>query len=361
MKQVSTRQFYYFLVLATVALKFLFLPTIIASECGSNGFIAIFLTLALDVGMLSIYLYIQNKVPDMNFLQILDKLFGKIISRIILILFFFLFIIKGFSIFQSLYVFLLDTLYQELNWLTYTIPMLFVIAFVCSRKLNVIARMIEASFFIIAFCLLASFFIGSLKADISNLLPIMENGFVDIQGMYKYLLWFGDYIVLIMLFGDVKREKRFYLKVYLWEIGAVLFVTAFYVVFYCLYGNGAVVHNNAVSDVIQVLPLSADIGRLDWVIVLVWIYAIFVALILLIYLSSQCFDWVIASPSKWIGISVSIALLIASILIFNYDIAKIIVFDAQYAKYLAIATQYVVPIFMLIFSFRLNKKGDKKL
>ena len=359
MKSVTSRQVYCIIMLSVICLKFLFLPSLVSYSCGNNGYLAMFFSFLFNSMVLIIFAYLSKVYPDYNFKELLQKLFGKIIANVLLLMYFALFIISSASLFQSIYIFLLENLYEEFSIILFAISMAIGLFFVCIKSVGVFARYLEGIFILVVFSIFLSMLFAISNVDFSNLLPILDNGVGDLLNINRYAIWFGDYLIMIVLFGNFKKTKNFYRNLFI-SVGIVIFViTIFYAMYYCLYGNASIIHKNAIEDMVDSLPLSSDFGRMSWVIVLMWSFALFAELSLLLYIAVTCFDFIFPSKNKYVASSVSIILLILSIVVFNFNLSTLIDFDIYYVRYLSIFLQFVVPIVMLIASCFARKKEAK--
>lgn len=357
MKQVSTRQLCMVLVVSAFSLKLLFLPALLTELCGNVAYLVLFLTMGLDLGILTIFLYIQKLEPDKSIKDIMKILFGGVISKIIFFLYFMLFTIKSVSLFQSLYIYLTDTLYRELDVFLYAIVFLLTLFYILTRRLKVKSRFVESAFWLITTGLMTTFVIGGIKADFTNILLPFEMPGVSFWSGYKVLMWFGDYLIFMFLMGEIRIDKKYLLKIYLALIANIVLVAGAYIIFYCLYGNVAISYTNTVTDVIQVLPPSADVGRIGWLVVLIWTYGLFIEFLLLLHCGAASIEAVITTPNSLAGNIIMLLLCFGSIFVFKFDITVIIRLITEYGSYFAIVMQYFVPLLMLIMSFRL-KRGE---
>ena len=102
-KLVSTRQLIFILIISLMALKFLYLPSLLAKEFANTSFIFVFIMLVLDFLVFLILLYLYNKNPNLSFFDLLKKIFGSVIARVIMFLLFIFFFLKCWGIFQKKY------------------------------------------------------------------------------------------------------------------------------------------------------------------------------------------------------------------------------------------------------------------
>ena len=84
MKRVSSRQLRFVLMLSVITLKLLFLPSLLYQDCKNSAWIASLIFFAIEILFLFIFLSISIKFPDMTFQDMLERMFGKVISKVFL-------------------------------------------------------------------------------------------------------------------------------------------------------------------------------------------------------------------------------------------------------------------------------------
>lgn len=360
-KSVSTRQLLLILIVSMVTLKVLYLPSLLAKDMGRDAYLFVFFMLTLDFLVLAILLFLIKKFPDTTLKQMLQNIFGRFFYKVIFFLLFLFFLLKCWGIFEGTFSYLNENLYTSLKWTTFSIPILISVYFVVNTGKRPIARITEIFAPIIIFGLILSFLIGVFRADFSNILPFLDGGVSKIFSQtFRYSFWFGDYIVLLIFFGDVKIDKHFKAKTLLPIAFFIILITAFFVVSYCLFGYNSVCHTNSISDTLQVLPSTSDIGSLDWVLILIWDISLVLNLIINATAAVFCLkNTVKVFSQKTSSIIVVVSILVMS-LIASFDVFSSIQFVRNIAGYFCFAVQYALPVLIFIFSFK-NKNMNKNM
>lgn len=356
-KLVSIRQLTFILILSMVTLKVLVLPSLLSKDIGRDSYVYILLFLLFDFIVLLLFMFIFNKYPELSFYEILQKIFGSVIAKIVMFFFFVFFFIKCWGVFQTNYNYLNENLYTSLNWLTFSLPILFGVLYMARFGVNAAARLVEVCFPIIVAGFLLSLMVGLYRADFSNLLPFMENGFFSkLPNMFRYSFWFGDYIIFIVFFGNIKQEKKQNLKVLLSVFISIFIVVFFMSIVYAVFDYNASTHSNAISDMLQIIPTASDIGNFDWILILIWDIALFLYFTFnalgAFYSFRQTFF------KKWQNLTISaIMLLVLVVNVFtNFDIHNGVIFVQNYVWYFCLVVQYALPILIFLFSFKLKRR-----
>ena len=357
MKRVSSRQLRFVLLLSVVTLKLLFLPSLLYQQCKNSAWVAALCFFTIEIIFLSSFLTISIKNPDMTFYNMLDKMFGKVIAKIFVFIYFVYFLFKAYLTFHGNFIFLSKNFYDNLEWYIYAIPLLFVAGYVAYSGIKSVVRMAEIFFPIIIFSAVIAVLWGLFDVDLTNTLPIFDGGFAEtILPINKYVMWFGDSIVFLIFMGNVQYEKKSRLKIILSVLGVCLFVSFFILLFISMFGNNAVNHKNAISDVVQILPTNSDLGGFGWILTLIWDMALFVYFSILIFATNDLFRNVFYKKYSWITIVIISCLVLGLTMLIGFDVQKMIDFVTTFCVYPALIIQYVIPTIFLIFLFRLKER-----
>ena len=357
MKRVSSRQLRFVLMLSVITLKLLFLPSLLYQDCKNSAWIASLIFFAIEILFLFIFLSISIKFPDMTFQYMLERMFGKVISKVFLFLYIIFFLFKAYLTFHGNFIFLSKNFYDNLNWFIYAIPLLYVAGYVVFSGVKSVVRMAEIFFPIAIFAAAIAIILGLFDVDLTNALPIFDGGVVEnLLPVYKYGLWFGDSIVFLIFMGNVKYEKYERLKVILYVMGICLFVALFIFLFVSMFSNNAVNHKNAISDIVQILPSNSDLGGFGWVLILIWDMALFVYFSILLYAANDLLRSVFYKKFTWVTILIVCGLVLGLNLIVGLDVQKMISFATEIAVFPVLIMQYVVPTLFLVFLFRLKER-----
>lgn len=354
---ISSRQIIFTLIISLFALKVLLLPNLMARDMGRDIYIFTLFLCILDFLVLLMLLYLMNKYDGMTFFEIVSHFFGGHVARIIMLLFMLFFFAKACGAFQSAYVYLNENLYTTYTWLTYSLPILLVLILCVQNGLVSFARTIEVCFPLIVLGFLMASFVGVIRADITNLLPVLEDAGGKFLSITKFAFWFGDYLVLIPFFGRIEKNNEFSKKVTLSLLLSIALLVLFYVIVYCRYSYNIISHTNAISDILQVQPSSSDIGNFDWVLILIWDICLFLYLGINFVSASHCFKETFY-PLKQIYVSLILCVAVLLVNFFlQFNIYSFVILAQDSLLYYSIAVQYCLPL--VIFLVSLCKKRRK--
>ena len=361
-KMVQTRQVIFILILSLMTLKVLYLPSLLARDIGRDLYIYIFMMMVFDFVILLVFLFIESRHPDLTFYEILQKEFGSVIAKIIMLLFFVFFLMKCWGAFQTNYSFLNENLYTTtLDWLNFGLPIIIVAFYVARFGVNTIARVIEISMPIIIMGLLVSLFVGFFRVDFSSLLPFLEKGFFQgVPKIINYDFWFGDYLIYIVFIGNSKKQEKDNFKISLWIFVAIIVLCLFVATFYAVYDYNTVCHSNAISDMLQILPSTSDLGNFDWILILVWDTALFLYFSLSVLGALYCLKQIFNTNKEGVLIVVILSVVLFASILINFDVFGAIKIAKEYLKYFCIGVQYVLPLLIFGFSFLIKRRRDDK-
>ncbi len=359
--QVTTRQTCLILIIVAITAKLLFLPSLLVQEVGRDAYLFVLLTMLAKISILFIFVYLTYKFPQDNFKQLLTRLFGKVFSRVVMFLYFAYFVIQTGVVFQSAYVYLFENLYSDLAWYIYVFPLVLTMVYVCIKGLRPIARLVEIFCPVIIVGVMLSFFLGGVNADFTNALPFMENNFfVNLGGVSKYALWFSDYLIYMVLFGNIKITKQYGKKILYTALFCAVLVSVCILIFYCLFDYSAIFHKNAITDVMQVVPRNSDIGSLDWVVTLIWDASMVIYMCIMFFASVKTCQSTFSIKKDWINILIVIVLLGAIVLVSKFDVARIIRDVSGMFRYFYYVVSWVIPIVMFIIALCKSKEAVRE-
>lgn len=353
--KVSTRQEYLVLVLATITFKIMVLPSLLMREAGRDGYFTVILGMILEIAMLAIFLFLSNRNPSLTFKEILQKIFGTVIQKIILLLYALYFFSKTIAVFISFYVYLNENLYSNLPWYVYAIPTIFVLFYVVRCGIKNITRLGEFFAPLIIISAIVCLFMGAISCDFTNALPLFEKGIGStFSPLFNLSVWFGNFLVYIILFGNFKESKNHNKKILIWSAAAAVFVSIFYLIYNCIHGVNGAIYNNSLSDISSILSHNGEAGGVIWIIIMIWCLAIFLFMCISSFCASFCLKEAITNKRGWIiDLILTLGVLGCSYLL-NFNVSQVAKIFIAYGKYLSLTVQYAIPLLLLIFSYRLK-------
>lgn len=358
MKRIDTKAIISVLLLNFTALKMMQLPSMCTSNIGGSSFVYILIMFLLEIGVVAMLLYMAKRT-NKPFFETIQDVFGKVIGKIIVAIYFLYFLINTFAVIESLFLYLSEHLYSRYMWIQYIVPLFLMILFVSSTKLEGITRVVQ---FLVPFCVICIFlsvFLGAINCDFTNCLPLFDKGIEKGLNILNYSYWFGDGLIMMLFFGRIEQKKSTkYIMITIFITAIV--VTFFYLIFYCIYETDTVNNQEAITDILKVLPQNSDVGNVNWVITVLWHAVLLTYICLYAFVTRVFFEGLTTISSPKISLPIILVIVLAGLLIINFDMVKLLTFLVIYTKYFAIACQYVLPCIMCVaFAIKNRRKNEK--
>ena len=198
-------------------------------------------------------------------------------------------------------------------------------AFVCGyfsiKGIKTISRTIEIFyiFVLIGIVLCALTSIDGINFD--HILPMFENGLFDMcSGFLAQAFYRGNGLILLLFMGKIKFSNHFVLKFMTAKILATILLLAITLLFYLVYGPSAKYVEFALADLPQYNPFVSDLGRLNWLCVVVCVIALILTTSVMLFSLSLIIRWVFELKRSLIATSISVGLIVLMAAINDFSI-----------------------------------------
>lgn len=321
--QLKTRQICLFIIAFLPITKLFMMPSIATKFANEDMWISVFINLLLDFTTIFI-LTITCRNFSANFFEILENTFGKIGSKIILCLYFFVFFIKAILPLEEQRDYIEYTLYTLMPTIMYFLPFFILAFYLCTKKLRVIGRISDVMWIItiIGFTILIVLSFGN--ADFAALLPFGANGLSGItKGAYKTFLWFGDSIYFIFFIGNYKYSKGDYKKIFLAFLTHTFMVLLFSIIFYTIFTSIAFRQRFALTEISKYTTVINNIGRFDFLGIMMILLSNLFALSFPLYFCCLILNRIFEFKQKWISPTITVGLHLSFMFFFAQHYATI--------------------------------------
>lgn len=309
MRAISTTQFIVLSVFLTISTKVLTIHPLVYEYAGKDSILSVTLGMLLDLLLLFIVIIIMQKNKDITFFELLKKCFGQVVARILLVFLFVFILLKATFLYQETHSFFMQFLYDEIPLLLYIIPLFFITGYLAVKGIHTIVRSMEifALFILIGIVICGTSALNGINFD--HILPFFENGVTPMfEGLQAQTFYRGNAIILLCFMGKIDFKKHFKTKFMLFNIVLSLLIVVVSLVFYTVYGPSARYVEFTLADLPQYDPFVSDLGRLNWLSVVVCTMALF--------LTSATFLYCLALIGRWFfGIRRSLPIVAPSMLI----------------------------------------------
>ena len=289
--KVTVGQFSLLLLLVISGSKFLSLPSKLAGAVGHDSWLVLVVAFLWD-GICLAFLAWTLKLNRQNKLS-LDKILrmtlSPIVEKLMLIVFFALFVTRSIVLLNSCYRMFAVTFDVSTNWIMFVIPIVAVAYFAIARGFNSIGRMGQLMCVLIVLCIVALLSFTLKQIDFGGIFPIGEAGFDNIiKTAFTHSYWFSDYIFIYFVMENVHVKKRVFVPIFTsFAIGVVLTV-AMNIIFVALFGSIAPEIKLAMSKISVFSVAETTNGRWDWLTLSVWIMSVLIKIVIFIYCAYKC-------------------------------------------------------------------------
>ncbi len=360
-KTISSNQASLMLIIFIIALKLSVLPALMSEFAGTSSYVACLISLAIDFGSTALVILIISKIPNFSFFELLSKAFGKVVAIVAYIFLFCYFFIKLTIGLTEIHDYYTSSLFEDLNPYFALITLFFLLLYMFIKNFRTLGRLLEVFFWPMAIGIAFTLIFPFSDIEISNLLPLFEDGGYPIfKCVYRTSLAFGDFMLLLVLMGKISFKKGSTKKLLLYALNAMLFIFNFYVVFVGAFGKTTINQTLALGELPLHSPQPTAINRLEWLTVIIWTAIMFINIGILGKCCSDCFKHIFGISDNIIP-AIVISILEIVIQIFTMFRVNIIArLGTTNAISIITSVFYVLILGLLVFAYlklsgRLNK------
>lgn len=369
-KTISARQLSLLGFVSTFALKLTILPSLLYGEIGVDALLLVCFSLAFDFIEFFVIYYLLKRNENISFATFLEKTFGKVFGKVILLCFFAYFFFKFLILAIAGFDYARFAIFKNAPLFLFLFIILAISSSLVLFKSKAIGRTAEFFYPIIAFFFILFFFVAILTASLQDLRPLLTSGAGAFFSTYfKFLVVGGNYIFMLFFMGKIKFGEK-PLKTL---VPHLLFGVGVVIIFFCLYYSifrfTAVAHRNAISELIQFVPLPSILGDFNW-------FAVSLMLLLFclqggIYMFCGCYsltkimsfrkqekDWLVE-----LSVFLFNALVVGIVYGFftSFQKLKLVVVDSLYVPILSAVIMAMPFLFFIIELAKKEEKTPKKL
>lgn len=371
-KAVSIRQLAIICFIATFAQKITLLPSLMFKDVGINSLFVIILYAFVDLFLFIIIFALLKKNKDISLYEFLNKLVGKFFCKVIFFMIFALFFCKMLLLMSGGYLYAREVIFQEAPYMLYLFILLVSSAGMYLFGLKSFARTIEFFYPFILFLFIVFLTIPFLTVKMHDLRPLFDLSTSKFFGTFlQYLSLFGDYIFLLLFMGKVKfnskkpdNKKSDFKYALIRVILSFVILILFYFIFNSMFKYTGYLHSNAITELLQFIPVPSLLGNLDWVTVSFMMLIFLLHGAIFTFAMGYSLTGVVKykkyneeKNNKWILVVSYVLLLIFTYLVF-VPFETLVAFTKNYLGYFAIIV-FMVPVIILILDLCKNRKEKK--
>ena len=363
MKELTTRQARILLMYSVFISKVVILPSLLTNGVDRNCWIVMLILFCVDFIFIYLLLKINKKDINTTLKEKMQKIFGKAFTSAFYILIGIILLIKLTVSLHEIFVFFYDVLYVNLAWITVLIPMFIYICYIAKRRLRNLGRSLEIYGFLILVCVFIAIFDGLKSMQFTRLLPLFTGNTINILNVsFNYTLWFGDFLYLFFILGNVRAEKDFDKKmIKTWLIGVGISLVVL-IAFYGDFGNVAPLKRVAIIDMTQHTPRLNSSSSFVWLATFLWAIGGIFEIGFLSFLTSESFALSLnLKDNKKLYVIIGMLVLVLFILVLtSFRLIQLLNFITLYFKYYIFAVQYVFVLVVSLIMFFSMKQRRKR-
>lgn len=347
--RVSIDQLALILLLVITGGKFLSLPSLLARDLGHDSWLSMCFSFTWDaVGIVFLLWAVKlNGKAGLDISAILNNSVSKPIAKVILAVFFVIFVVRADILLISCYRMFSETFDVSTNWVVYVVPIALLGFFVIEKGFNSIARTSQLLFGLIIISVVTLLASPLTEVEFGNLLPIAEAGWDKVLSVsFKRSFWFSDYIFIFFVMDGVKVKKRVFSPILLsFVIGAALSVLL-NAVFVALFGVFAPSFDMAMSKIGVFSVASTANGRWDWLTLSIWLVSVIIKIVVFIFCAYKCLEKIAGknfAHVNWLSAVIIVAALLLPMFVSAEQLLNTVV---AYGLIPFAAVQYVLPVLM---------------
>ena len=362
MKEISSHQFILLSVFLLLSTKILTFQPIVYEFSGKDSFWSILFGALFDILILLFVVFLLKKHQDITFFELLKKNFGNIVAKIILAIMFVFILFKVVYLAEETFSFFVKFLYEDLNVWIYIIPMAFVCGYFSIKGITTISRTIEVFYIFVLIGIILCALTSVEGINFNHIMPFFENGFSKtFDGLLSQIFYRGNGLILLLFMGKIKFSNHFVLKFMSAKVFATILLLFITLLFYLVYGPSTKYVEFALADLPQYNPFVSDLGRLNWLSVVVCVIALILTTSVMLYSLSLIMRWVFELKRSIIPTTISIILIVLIALLNDFSIILMeqkIVGSWRYVVGISLVIILVLTI-LLLFSRRKNEQSNK--
>ncbi|RQD76840.1 MAG: spore gernimation protein [Candidatus Syntrophonatronum acetioxidans] len=359
-EKISTRQATLLMATTILATAILFLPAITTEQAREDAWISTLIALVNGLLISLLVITLMKRFPRQTIIQYSEVILGKVLGKVIGLgyIWFFLhtnaIIVREFGAFMAT-AFMPNTPLIIFNGLIVVLAIL-----VVRSGLEPLARLNEWIFIVTGFffVVIAMFVISEMNLE--NLRPFLERGIMpSLKGAITPTSWFGEIIILAMIFPFLSRPQ----KGYRIGAGAVLIAGAFLFTgllqAVSIFGPELVKRFDfPILEVVRLISLGDFFERIDALVMAIWVGGVFVKTSVFHFATvTAAAQWFNLEEYNPLAIPLGLLTVILSIHLFE-GAADLVKFLSETFPFYALSLFEVgIPALLLVTAFIRNKGG----
>lgn len=360
-KRISTAQLFAVIFTVGMAMKMLMLPVLLLKSSGRDSVLVLSAILLLELVCLITVTAALAIAPQKSFPALLERAIGKVATKIVCVILALFFALKLLLLSGEVRIFFTENLFSDFPWRVLGIPFFALTAVIGMGTARSLGRTVQFLFPLILGVTLFLFLIIGGGIDYSEVLPLGEFGARHVMSnVVRYAMWYGDYSVLVVFMGSLKRTKRTAALSITAGVAASVAVLFFMVSLAAAYSNlcSLIRYGQNVTGMSHYARGNVSQGRFDLVLYCAWMLSLLLKGGLFSF--AAVYFWRYVLPQKPALSAVIVNALLWAVSAFWGSATALHMFMANFAAVPAMILQFALPLAALITALCARRKQKKQ-
>lgn len=332
-----------------------------AKAVGNDAVITSFIAGLINLLLTLLICYVIHKNPGESFFEIVKRLLGTTATKIIMVILSLVFMFKLLIVDYQMSDLLYDSIYSDIDWILFVIPIFLTFAFLAVKGFKTLARCYQVfvPFALMIFVLTIA--ISFSSADFENLLPLFNHTISEFTTGLSYILLQSCEFIFLFTFMEnvISSDKHYFTKVSITLLFIFLIVMTFYVMFVAVFGNIAPFVQETLIKMTQFEIHTFGYFKIDLFTAVMWIPIIVLECAMCVYGISYSLEKAFNINKKITSFG-AVLLLFITKFIPQINNTIIVPFFYETIGFFVLAFVLLLPVILLIASFKNKKaKGGK--
>lgn len=314
----------------------------------------------LNLGFTIIICFVMYKNPGKSFFEIMQNILGNVGTKLVMFLLALVFGFKLLLIDYQMSFLLYDAIYSEINWLFFAIPVFLTLIYIALKGFKTIARCYQIFVPFSVLILIVILILSTQSMDIENVLPLFSHPCSEFMGALNYLsIQSCEFIFLFVCMENViTKQKGFFSAILLTTLFIFILVVSFYVLFIAVLGKIAPFVEETLIKMTQFKNFGYGYFKIDLFALIVWVPMVVLQSSFCVYGICYCLKKAFNLDEKISAIgSVSLLYLTKIVPQINNENVTKLFYDK--IGYFVLVFVFMLPILLLLASFKKEKKNEK--
>lgn len=363
-KEITTRQLAILCSVSLFALKLVALPSLLYERCNESSIITFIISLVVEIVVLIVFVNIMCKYKDKSLYEITKQYLGGFVAKTIYVLIIIFYAVKLTMLINESVFYTNEVLDEDAKVIFFMLTFLPIIIAMSYNGLRSMSRTIEFGFPFILIGFIFCLFLSQINFTANNIGPIFRSISTSVTSLSNFSFWFSDFMFILIFADKVKLENKPIKKILKYVISTIILLTLLYFIYYRLYRITAFLHKDILTDVTQYKRTIGNVGDIDIIAILVYLFIIYFQGAIYFSSITICFDKITGDTNRMHShIFTTIMITIIELFLLN-NLEKSIDFGFNFMSYYTMGLRGLIFIFCVCLLFvkkgALNGKKYKK-